>query len=633
MYFRALFVITLIVVVVSSSAAQSCEACNSRTVILYDVAVPYPAPAGPSDALTRWLNFHTLATGVRLYITAIDATRECLIPIDATSSPGTDSSHYPTLPSLPGDDALAPLVSMDYVMYGEVSGAVSQTFTLTLATAKSKEIVKTNAVPIPAGFDPFVIGNLATAGIGPLYTTIMDFEKSKRNGGEPYAIQPVIELTPEKTKLNADEKTTIAIVAKDCDGAVLPQRHIDLRVVGGTLDVSSVTTDGEGKASVQFTAGATPGIGSVKVNFGYTRPTGDTDSAKVQPALIQIAKPNDQWYFTGVFTQKTSSTMKRIEPHGGAAGTEDTYRRIYVWAYLENIYPYVSSFVSGPVPPYLHILAMTNGNATFHSFTDGMPAGYTDSRSASFYRGGGYRYGGATVDVRVNSALCHVGVSMVKIVPEGGGKRIYKNYELIRGTWQTETTDILPPGTLNLAMPVDTYARDSTFTATWSDVSGGITTTTTRKLTQKSSWSLVNSLFNLDYHLYEAEDKQDPALQENSNSVLQYDITATLSASGNTTDVLTDPSIPLPAEVLLEQNYPNPFNPATTIGFDLPRRSHVTLTVFDMLGRKVADLVDGLIEQGSHVVLFDGSHLASGVYLYRLETEGSTQTKQLSLIK
>ncbi len=73
-----------------------------------------------------------------------------------------------------------------------------------------------------------------------------------------------------------------------------------------------------------------------------------------------------------------------------------------------------------------------------------------------------------------------------------------------------------------------------------------------------------------------------------------------------------------PRAFALLQNFPNPFNPATTIRFAVPRRSHVTLAVFNTLGQKVAELVHGEIEAGVTDVRFDAGNLASGVYFYRL---------------
>ncbi|MBI5020696.1 MAG: T9SS type A sorting domain-containing protein [Ignavibacteriales bacterium] len=75
----------------------------------------------------------------------------------------------------------------------------------------------------------------------------------------------------------------------------------------------------------------------------------------------------------------------------------------------------------------------------------------------------------------------------------------------------------------------------------------------------------------------------------------------------------------MPQGFLLHQNYPNPFNPSTTISYQLPARSHVTLRVFDLLGREVAMLVNRIEESGNKSVTFDASRLLSGVYYYRLQ--------------
>jgi len=89
----------------------------------------------------------------------------------------------------------------------------------------------------------------------------------------------------------------------------------------------------------------------------------------------------------------------------------------------------------------------------------------------------------------------------------------------------------------------------------------------------------------------------------------------------------------LPTEFRLYQNYPNPFNPTTMIRFDLPRASAVTLRIFDLLGRKVLTLVDENRAAGSYAVSFDGSRLASGIYLCRLQAGAFATTKKMVLLK
>lgn len=89
----------------------------------------------------------------------------------------------------------------------------------------------------------------------------------------------------------------------------------------------------------------------------------------------------------------------------------------------------------------------------------------------------------------------------------------------------------------------------------------------------------------------------------------------------------------LPSSVTLAQNYPNPFNPATTIEYTLPRSMQVTLALYDVLGRKVLTLVDERSAAGSHAVELNAENLASGLYLYRLETEEVTRVRQMLLVK
>jgi len=99
-------------------------------------------------------------------------------------------------------------------------------------------------------------------------------------------------------------------------------------------------------------------------------------------------------------------------------------------------------------------------------------------------------------------------------------------------------------------------------------------------------------------------------------------------------------SAQLPTVFGLDQNYPNPFNPATTIRYQLPSDSRVTLRVYDLLGRVVQTLAEGVQEAGYKQLSWNASNFASGLYFYRLEaasvsdhSKTFTEVKKMLLIR
>ena len=86
-------------------------------------------------------------------------------------------------------------------------------------------------------------------------------------------------------------------------------------------------------------------------------------------------------------------------------------------------------------------------------------------------------------------------------------------------------------------------------------------------------------------------------------------------------------------DFILKQNYPNPFNPETNISYELKQKAFVTLKVFDLSGKEVAVLVNGIKSSGSYNVKFSGADLSSGLYFYKLESGEFSEVKKMMLIK
>jgi photosystem II stability/assembly factor-like uncharacterized protein len=105
------------------------------------------------------------------------------------------------------------------------------------------------------------------------------------------------------------------------------------------------------------------------------------------------------------------------------------------------------------------------------------------------------------------------------------------------------------------------------------------------------------------------------------------------TTNGGVTSVEGEQQYGVSQRYVLNQNYPNPFNPSTTIGYELLRASHVSLSVCDILGREVITLLNEDKSAGTYTVQWDASGVSSGVYVYRLKAGDFVQTKRLMVLK
>ena len=132
----------------------------------------------------------------------------------------------------------------------------------------------------------------------------------------------------------------------------------------------------------------------------------------------------------------------------------------------------------------------------------------------------------------------------------------------------------------------------------------------------------IGDLWTDQYYPYSFDGKIDEVRISN---IARYQITMT--------DVKDDNIDIVPLIPLLEQNYPNPFNPSTTIKYQIPELSFVTVKVYDVLGNEVATLVNEELTAGDYEIEFNGEELTSGIYFYRLKAGNFIQTKKMLLIK
>lgn len=187
--------------------------------------------------------------------------------------------------------------------------------------------------------------------------------------------------------------------------------------------------------------------------------------------------------------------------------------------------------------------------------------------------------------------------------------------------------------------------RTSDNGATWVSADSGLSSVTVRSLCLDSAqhlfaatpggvfrsvdlggeWAQANSGLH-DLNVYSLAIAQDGHLFAGTASGQIY-------RSVGSTNSIRQASAGNTREFALDQNYPDPFNPSTIISYQLPMNTFVTLEVYDMLGRRVTTLVNEKENAGTHSVMFNGSFLSSGVYLYRLQTGTYSETKKFVLLK
>lgn len=155
--------------------------------------------------------------------------------------------------------------------------------------------------------------------------------------------------------------------------------------------------------------------------------------------------------------------------------------------------------------------------------------------------------------------------------------------------------------------------------------------------------NILNVTFSLEQGPYDLEPVVKAEFNPGENvSRADFAVAATRSSTASFESTETQSkALPQDEEMLteqvtefkLDQNYPNPFNPSTTISYSVAENADVTLNVFNMLGKKVATLVNSTQSEGSYTVTWDASNVASGIYIYRLQAGNKVFTRKMNLIK
>ncbi len=138
-----------------------------------------------------------------------------------------------------------------------------------------------------------------------------------------------------------------------------------------------------------------------------------------------------------------------------------------------------------------------------------------------------------------------------------------------------------------------------------------------------ASFSLMNdNLGNLNVHCL-AIDSNERLLAGTSNGIYYYDTMIDVTLNDHL----------IPDQLTINQNYPNPFNTSTSIRYELPKKSHITIEIYDILGRRVTTLFDGFQLAGYYQTVWNAENIPSGMYFYKLQAGDYIESKKMVLLK
>jgi hypothetical protein len=604
----------LISLVWTEISKAQCNDCSHPRLALYDAQMLVPSPP-TADSVVAWWTLQWPMAVVRSTLHNTDPTKDCVTWYDGALVNARDlygdTLHigigYYNLP--PAEE----VVSADYLLTGSVSGS-NGTFTLTvnLETAVSREVVLSQSAGY--GYDVTsqqTAGQTIAAAFMPLFQIIHNFEVNKRNTDVTVAIRDIfttsqeIIVTPKKTKINVGESVDVDIEMTDCDGVPLSNREITFEALpddtilmipgstGGTVEPSTVTTDGSGKAAVKFTAGSTTSVGQIVAAYRHKKPCGRL-SAFLGTAAIVIGQPTKPLWQVHVMImeqvdRRIDTSWTTVNGSGSHLVTEITAGAAKIDMLVENGGNDTSSFF---------FVAYEELGDTFEN------AVVSGNWSLNYFKRYYIQGGGLPPDVDIQI--------------KGYNGKAYL------GSGQTGFEFHYPNNPTDLAIVAQAggtgQGTSLTKSTVWSpeyhwEESSSTVPTDNGVYTEFNANECSITKSGTTYSISGSRTRTTHSSEQTTTRTV--DLIATVSLYASPTDVEQIENR-TPTTFNLQQNYPNPFNPSTTIQYELAAHSIVRLVIYNTLGQVVEELLNTEQQAGIQSVVWN-ANAPSGLYFYRLE--------------
>ena len=270
----------------SQAQDWECENCPKRSVARFDMDVQISEAEWQEMGrpMIDYADLYFIAGGVFNALFNDDPSRPCIRftegPLEAQITEGMDTlmievgNYHASLPPPPGS------LTADYLLTGSVvqKGSKKCVMQVVVMVSETGEVVAEAEHPYDFNKTGLQNGHLAAVQLMPLMGKIRDFERSKRETDPMVVIgfdgneTGEIEIIPEKEKLKAMESMQVTLRVTDCDKVAVSGMELQLSAAAGTIKPSSPVTDGNGEATVTYTAPCDPGHYAITAKFNYHRP-------------------------------------------------------------------------------------------------------------------------------------------------------------------------------------------------------------------------------------------------------------------------------------------------------------------------------------------------------------------------
>jgi hypothetical protein len=389
--------ILILFLVHASNIFAACDKCQKPQVIQFDCKIIPPRPSDTTDPaldqkILEWRSLFWVSAGIKGYVFNEDPTKDCFTHLDGSFfTKGDTTSHGITFgeewANVPPSGGTS---GGDYLITGSVNGmGGSYTATAELKVSKTLELVASASVPFTNKDEPITAGRIVASSLGPILDKIRAFEKKKRDGGDPYALQPTAELHPKKSIVKEGESVEVELWLYDCDGTIetspLKNRPVKITATNGTLSQSTVTTGSDGKVTFTFTAGEKPAEAVLQAIYPFKLASEFESVSNDGSVSIRITEiPSTLWKIRGnIFTQHIYDETVRSSYESITEGSRQTSyvtERYNVNGVLRNITKdTITLFKSDSVPVSFSINGTHTENETSYGFMK-MPKAWSKSQ-------------------------------------------------------------------------------------------------------------------------------------------------------------------------------------------------------------------------------------------------------------